>query len=120
MKLIVAVIRPGQLATVPSALRNCDIRETTVTVASGSGHERGHSLIYRASVLEEPLLPRVRLEVVVSDASEEAAVDAIQRHGQTGDAGDGIICDFPLDRFIRIRTGEQVTSNSEGPAKRRA
>jgi nitrogen regulatory protein PII len=110
MKLIVAVIRPGQLAAVQRALDKRLIAQMTITDAFGSGHERGPVSIYRGTTVEERLLRRLRLEVAVDDDAADTAVEVIRRTARTGEVGDGVVWVLPLERVVRIRTGAEATS----------
>jgi nitrogen regulatory protein P-II 1 len=108
MKLVVAVFRPERLAAVQRALEKRMIERMTVTNAVGSGHERGPSFIYRSATVEERLLSRLRLEVALDDDAVDSAVDAIRQTAWTGEVGDGVVWVLPLERVVRIRTGEEA------------
>src|SRR5262249_47761585 len=84
MKLIVAVIRPEKLAAVQKALNKREMCQMTVSNVFGSGHERGHSCIYRGVRFEENLIPRLKLEVAVENDCVDSAVNAIRQNANTG------------------------------------
>ncbi len=109
MKLIVAIIRPEALENVRIALAECDVYLMTVSEVQGFGRQRGVTEVYRAQEVEERLLPKLKLEIAVSDAFVEDATEAIvrgARSGTTGSVGDGKVFVIPLDDVVRIRTGE--------------
>lgn len=109
MKLVVAIIRPEQLEPVQRALNERDVYLMTVSDVRGCGRQRGYTEVYRGSEIQVRLLPKLKLEIAVNDAFVEAAVEAIvhaARTGATGQVGDGKIFVVPVDRVVRIRTGE--------------
>ncbi|MCU0688380.1 MAG: P-II family nitrogen regulator [Phycisphaerales bacterium] len=109
MKLIVAIIRPERLDEVRAALAQCDVYLMTVSECTGFGKQRGVTEVYRGQELHETLLPKIKVEIAVSEPFVEATVDAIvraARSGETGRVGDGKIFVLPMDDCIRIRTGE--------------
>ncbi len=113
MKLVVAIIRPDRLEGVRKCLAECDVYLMTVTEATGFGRQRGLVEVYRGQELEERLVPKLKVELAVSDPFVEAAVEAIVRGARTGDTGavgDGKIWVLPMDDCIRIRTGESGPS----------
>lgn len=114
MKLVTAVIRPEKLEAVRKVLEERGLQQLTVSQVVGRGHERGPSLIYRSNAFQERELARMKLEVVVSDTSVDAAVDAIRESASTGRVGDGIVVVTPVERFVRIRTGESTGWSSNG------
>lgn len=113
MKLITAIIRPEKLDDVRGALAQCDVYLMTVSECTGFGRQRGVTEVYRGQELHETLLPKIKIEIAVSDPFVESAVDAIMRaarSGETGKVGDGKIFVLPMDDCIRIRTGETGAS----------
>lgn len=109
MKLVVAIIRPDKLAPVQKALYGRDIDQMTVSSVFGSGHARGQSCIYRGTTVEEKMVSRYKLEVVVEDWAADAAVAAIQEAARTGEVGDGIIWVTDLEQTVRIRSARRIS-----------
>lgn len=107
MQKIEAVIRPTKLDAVKQALEDIGVVGLTVTDVRGYGHQRGHTEKYRGNTYVVNLLPKIKLELVVADALAEAAAAAIEEAAQTGEIGDGKIFVHPVERAIRIRTGEE-------------
>ena len=110
MKKIVAIIRPERLAAVQEALNEQDIYLMTVTDVRGCGTQRGLTEVYRGQEYTIEFLPKIKLEIAVTDAFLDAAIDSIvqaARTGSTGEIGDGKIFVEPLIDCIRIRTGER-------------
>ena len=110
MKLIVAIIRPEKLEEVQAALNEHDVYLMTVTDVRGCGRQRGYTEVYRGTEFQVRLLPKLKLEIAVTDAFVEATVEAIVHAARTpecGQVGDGKIFILPLDDCMRIRTGER-------------
>ena len=107
MKLVTAIIKPFTLDEVREALSGMGVQGITVTEVKGFGRQKGHTELYRGAEYVVDFLPKVKLEVVVPDALAERTVEAIAAAAQTGRIGDGKIFVSPVDRAIRIRTGEQ-------------
>jgi nitrogen regulatory protein P-II 1 len=110
MKKIEAIIKPFKLTEVKDALHEIGIHGMTVTEVKGFGRQKGHTEIYRGSEYTVDFLPKVKIEVVLSDAQIKAAVEAIVKSAKTGKIGDGKIFVLPLDNARRIRTEEQGES----------
>jgi nitrogen regulatory protein P-II 1 len=106
MKKIEAIIKPFKLDEVKEALQEVGLQGITVTEAKGFGRQKGHTELYRGAEYVVDFLPKVKVEVVVSDENLEAAVDAIRNAAQTGRIGDGKIFVSNVEEVIRIRTGE--------------
>ncbi|HEY8697934.1 MAG TPA: P-II family nitrogen regulator [Rhizomicrobium sp.] len=106
MKKIEAVIKPFKLDEVKEALQEIGIQGITVTEAKGFGRQKGHTELYRGAEYVVDFLPKVKVELVVSNERLEAAVEAIQKTARTGRIGDGKIFIFDVQEAIRIRTGE--------------
>src|SRR3954471_14301484 len=106
MKLIIAIIKPFKLEEVKEALSAAGIEGMTVTEVKGFGRQKGHTEIYRGSEYTVDFLPKVKLEVAVTDELAGKVVTAIQTAAKTGKIGDGKIFVTPLDQVVRIRTGE--------------
>ncbi|MCS7049752.1 MAG: P-II family nitrogen regulator [Verrucomicrobiae bacterium] len=108
MKKIEAVIKPFKLEEVKEALTEIGIEGMTVTEVKGFGRQKGQTEIYRGSEYVVDFLPKIKIEVVVSDANCTPAVDAIMKAARTGKIGDGKIFVLPVQEAIRIRTGERA------------
>lgn len=106
MKLITAVIKPFRLDDVRNALGEVGVQGMTVTEVKGFGRQRGHTELYRGAEYVVDFLPKVKIEVALSDDLVERAVEAIIESAKTGKVGDGKIFIAPLDQVHRIRTGE--------------
>lgn len=107
MKFIVAVIKPFKLDEVREALSEAGINGLTVTEAKGFGRQKGHTELYRGAEYVVDFLPKVKLEIAVSDDMAEVAVETIQKTAYTGKIGDGKLFVFDLAATVRIRTGER-------------
>ena len=106
MKKIEAIIRHYKLEDVKNALAQAGIQGMTVTETRGFGRQRGHKETYRGTEYTVDFLPKIKLELVVSDDLVGRAVETIMSVGRTGQVGDGKIFITPLSDVIRIRTGE--------------
>ena len=106
MKKIEAIIKPFKLDEVKEALHGVGLQGMTVLEAKGFGRQRGHTELYRGAEYIVDFLPKLKIEVVVSDAQLEAAVNAITKSAHTGKIGDGKIFVSEIAEVIRIRTGE--------------
>src|ERR1700691_3262879 len=106
MKKIEAIIKPFNLDEVKEALQEAGIQGITVTEAKGFGRQKGHTELYRGAEYVVDFLPKVKIEVVVSDENLGPAIEAIRGAAQTGRIGDGKIFVSHIDEAIRIRTGE--------------
>ena len=107
MKLVKAVIKPFKLEEVKEALSEIGIEGMTVTEVKGFGRQKGHTEIYRGSEYTVDFLPKVMVDVAISDDLVAKTVDAIRKAAKTGKIGDGKIFVQPLEEVIRIRTDEQ-------------
>lgn len=106
MKKIEAVIRHFKLEDVKNALTQQGIRGMTVTEVRGFGRQKGHTETYRGTEYSVDFVPKIKLEVVVSDSQLKSVVDMILRTAQTGQIGDGKLFVTELFETVRIRTGE--------------
>ena len=104
---IEAVIKPFKLDEVKEALHEIGIQGMTVTEVKGFGRQKGHTELYRGAEYVVDFLPKVKLEVAVSDDMRDKVVEAIISSANTGRIGDGKIFVLPLEEAIRIRTGER-------------
>ena len=107
MKKIEAIIKPFKLDEVKEALHEIGVQGMTVTEVKGFGRQKGHTEIYRGSEYTVDFLPKLKLEMVLTDAQVEAAVAAIIKGAKTGKIGDGKIFVSPVEQAIRIRTDEK-------------
>ncbi|NNM58827.1 MAG: P-II family nitrogen regulator [Legionellales bacterium] len=107
MKKIEAIIRPYLLENVRIALDSLTISGMTITEVRGLGHQQGYTEIYRGAEASVDFLPKIKLEIVVEDTLVEACIEAIMKNAHTGRIGDGKIYVLPIERIIRIRTGEE-------------
>lgn len=106
MKKIEAIIKPFKLDEVREALSELGVSGLTVTEVKGFGRQKGHTELYRGAEYVVDFLPKIKVEVVVSAAQLETAVDAIIKAAHTGKIGDGKIFVSSIEQVIRIRTGE--------------
>jgi nitrogen regulatory protein P-II 2 len=106
MKLITAVVKPFRLDDVRNALAEVGVQGMTVTEVKGFGRQRGHTELYRGAEYVVDFLPKVKVEVAVSDELAERVVEAVIEAAKTGKVGDGKIFITNLDQVYRIRTGE--------------
>lgn len=107
MKKIEAIIKPFKLDEVKEALREIGVSGMTVIEVKGFGRQKGHTEIYRGAEYIVDFLPKVKVEVVVSDNMVEQVVEAIRNAAYTGKIGDGKIFITNVEEVIRIRTGEK-------------
>jgi len=107
MKKVEAIIKPFKLDEVKEALHEIGINGLTVTEVKGFGRQKGHTELYRGAEYVVDFLPKIKLEVVVTDEMADKVVDAIVNAANTGRIGDGKIFVLPLEETIRIRTGER-------------
>ncbi len=110
MKRIEAIIKPYKLDEVKGALSKVGVQGITVTEVRGFGRQKGHKEQYRGTEYTVDLVPKVKIDVIVTEATAPAVVEAIMRAARTGEIGDGKIFVSPLDEVIRIRTGEKGES----------
>ena len=106
MKKIEAIIKPFKLDEVKEALQELGVQGMTVIEAKGYGRQKGHTELYRGAEYVVDFLPKIKIEVVVSDDQLEAALEAIVGAARTGSIGDGKIFVSEITDVLRIRTGE--------------
>jgi nitrogen regulatory protein P-II 2 len=106
MKLITAVIKPFKLDDVREALSEVGAQGITVTEVKGFGRQKGHTELYRGAEYVVDFLPKIKIEVGVTDDLAERVIEAITRAANTGKVGDGKIFVYDLEGAVRIRTGE--------------
>lgn len=107
MKLIKSIVRPNKVDEVKDALTKIGIAGMTVTEVRGHGKQKGHTAIYRGKEYNVSLLPKMQIEVVVSDAIVDDAIKAIVQSARTGEIGDGRVFVLPVEQSYKIRTGEK-------------
>lgn len=106
MKLVTAIIKPFRLDDVRDALARIGIQGMTVTEVKGFGRQKGHTELYRGAEYVVDFLPKVKLEVAISEELVDQALEAISDAAKTGKIGDGKIFVYGIEQVIRIRTGE--------------
>lgn len=106
MKKITAVIKPFKLDEVREGLSEIGITGLTVTEVKGFGRQKGHTELYRGAEYVVDFLPKIQLDIVVSEDKVEPAIEAILKAARTGKIGDGKIFVMPVEQVVRIRTGE--------------
>ncbi len=106
MKKIEALIRHFTLEAVKEGLMKLGVKGMTVTEVRGFGRQKGHTEMYRGTEYEVDFLPKIKIEVAVSDGDAQAVIDEIVRTARTGQVGDGKIFVADLENVVRIRTGE--------------
>ena len=107
MKSIEAIIKPFKLDEVKEALNEIGIQGITVTEVKGFGRQKGHTELYRGAEYVVDFLPKIKLEVVVTDEQVAGVLEAVTKAANTGRIGDGKIFVMPMDEAVRIRTGER-------------
>jgi len=107
MKKIEAVIKPFKLEDVKDALAEAGITGMTVTEVKGYGRQQGHSELYRGAEYVVDFLPKVKIELVVSDSNVDMVIEKITEAARTGKIGDGKIFVSSVEKAVRIRTGEE-------------
>lgn len=106
MKMVKAVIKPERFEFVKKALEDKGFHGMTITEVKGRGEQKGIALEYRGGLMTVDLLPKTQLEIVVRDSDVETLISTISESAKTGKIGDGKIFVIPVERAIRIRTGE--------------
>ena len=107
MKLVKAIIKPFKLDDVREALTSLGVQGLTVSEVKGFGRQKGHTEIYRGAEYEIKFVPKVKLEVAVTDDLVERVVETIQEKARTGQIGDGKVFVLDVGQALRIRTGEK-------------
>ena len=107
MKLLKAIIRPSKVDEVKDALAKLNISGMTVTEVRGHGKQKGHTAIYRGKEYNVSLLPKMQIEVVVTNTIADEAIRAIVEAARTGEIGDGRVFVLPVEESYKIRTGER-------------
>lgn len=107
MKKIEAIIKPFKLDEVKNALTKIGVQGMTVTEVKGFGRQKGHTEVYRGAEYKIDFLPKVKIEVIVTDEIIIQVIETIERAAKTGKIGDGKVFVSPVEEVIRIRTGER-------------
>jgi nitrogen regulatory protein P-II 1 len=107
MKLIEAIIKPFKLDEVKDALNAIGIEGITVNEVKGFGRQKGHTELYRGAEYVVDFIPKIKMEIAVSDDLVAKVVETIQNSAKTGRIGDGKIFVISIEEAVRIRTGEQ-------------
>jgi nitrogen regulatory protein P-II 1 len=107
MKLVEAIIKPFKLDEVKDALNDIGIEGITVSEVKGFGRQKGHTELYRGAEYVVDFIPKIKLEIAISDDLVAKVVETIQTAAKTGRIGDGKIFVIPMDEALRIRTGEK-------------
>jgi nitrogen regulatory protein P-II 1 len=106
MKLIVAIIRPHKLDDVKQALTEVGVQGMSVLEMKGFGRTGGKTEVFRGSAYQVDFVPKIRLEIVVTDKMVHPILDALEKSAKTGKIGDGKVFVLPVEEALRIRTGE--------------
>lgn len=106
MKQVTAIIKPFKLDEVREALAEVGVTGLTVTEVKGFGRQKGHTELYRGAEYVVDFLPKVKIEIILTDESVAPAIDAIVKSAHTGKIGDGKIFVMPVEQVVRIRTSE--------------
>ena len=107
MKLVTAVVKPHRIEEVKEALRDIGVSGLTTSDVEGFGRQRGHTEVYRGAEYQVDFVPKVRIEVVVSELDAARVVDAVVEAASTGQIGDGKVWVTTIDEVVRVRTGER-------------
>jgi nitrogen regulatory protein P-II 1 len=106
VKKVEAVIKPFKLDEVKEALNEIGVQGITVSEVKGFGRQKGHTELYRGAEYVVDFIPKIKLEIIVSDVILPQVVEAIEKSAKTGRIGDGKIFVTPVEAVVRIRTGE--------------
>ncbi len=107
MKLVTVIIKPFKLDDVREALSAAGVHGLTVTEVKGFGRQRGHTELYRGAEYVVDFLPKIRIDIAVTDDAVDTVIEAVLASARTGKVGDGKIFVSPLEHVVRIRTGEE-------------
>ena len=107
MKMITAIIKPFKLDDVREALSEIGVQGITVTEVKGFGRQKGHTELYRGAEYVVDFIPKAKIEIVVAAAEVDKVVNTIRDIAHTGKIGDGKIFVLPVERVLRVRTGEE-------------
>ena len=107
MKKIEAIIKPFKLDEVKEALSEIDINGMTVTEVKGYGRQKGHTELYRGAEYNIDFLPKIKIEIVITDDKLSSVIEIIKKTANTGKIGDGKVFIYNVEKAIRIRTAEE-------------
>ena len=107
MKKVEAIIRPHLLDAVRNALQEVGVAGMTISEVKGYGRQKGHTETYRGTEYQIEFIPKIKIEVIISEGIEDSVIEAIMKTAKTGKFGDGKIFVVPMEDVIRIRTGER-------------
>lgn len=107
MRLVTAIVKPFKLGEVKDALSEIGVTGLTVSEVQGYGRQRGHTEVYRGAEYTVDFVPKVKIEVLVSDDAAAGVIDALVKAARTGQIGDGKVWSVPVDEVVRVRTGER-------------
>lgn len=107
MKFVTAIIKPFRFTEVKAALTDAGVSGLTVSEVSGFGRQKGQTEVYRGAEYASSMMPKLKLEIAVSDAFADKVVEILVDAAQTGEIGDGKVFVFDLAEVLRVRTGEQ-------------
>ena len=107
MKLITAVIKPHKWEDTRAAIEAAGVTGMTVSEVTGYGRQKGHTEVYRGAEYDIALVPKVRIEILISDEEAAAVVEAISATARTGKIGDGKVWVTTVESVLRVRTGDQ-------------
>jgi nitrogen regulatory protein P-II 1 len=105
--MVIAMIRPHKLDDVKGALSEAGIQGMSVSEIKGFGRTKGKTEVFRGSAYQVDFVPKIRIEVVVTEAQVHPVLDAIEKAAKSGKVGDGKVFVLPVDEALRIRTGER-------------
>lgn len=106
MKMLIAIIQPAQLDVVREALSKVGVRGMTVSEVKGVGRQKGHTEVYRGAEYVVDFEPNIRIEMALTEAQTQSAIEAVMAVGRAGNIGSGKIFVMPLEHVARIRSGE--------------
>ncbi len=109
MHVVTAIVKAHRVEEVTNALKDAGVTGMTIADVQGFGRQRGHTEVYRGSEYKVDFLPKVRIDVLCEDSDAEKLGEVIADAARTGKIGDGKIWAYPVDRLVRIRTGEMGT-----------
>lgn len=107
MKLITAIVKPFTLTDIKDALEQAGVQGMTVTETQGFGQQKGHTEVYRGAEYAVDFVPKVKIEVIISDAQAEEVINVIVDTARTGKVGDGKVWMTNIEELVRVRTGER-------------